>query len=197
MSAKSYTEVRNQLVSLFTKIEILQYPEVRQQLLNEMRARGYPLTVVSSNFAEIHSVNILDAALRHKGALHQLGVAISMFDTSKMTIKFTDLIDELLPSEFFELEERFDYVAFIRSSIPVKKLGAYYSAVTNDIPETDFADADTLVRELEGILPQEGCHPLVLLTEAIAQQAAGRRVREAREWSDRVASNIDDAMGDN
>jgi hypothetical protein len=162
-----------------------------------MRARGYPLTVASSNFAEIHSVNILDAALGKKGALHQLGAVISMFDTSSTSRKFTTLIDELLPSEFFEFKERFDYVAFIRSSIPAKKLGAYYSAVINDIPETDFADADALVRELEGILPQEGCHPLVLLTEAIAQQATGRRVREARDWSDRVAYNIDDTMGGN
>lgn len=195
MTPQSYTEARNLLVSLFAKIPILQYPEVRQRVLDEMRARGSPLTVVNSNIAEIHSVNILDAALGQKGALHQLGAVMSMFDTSTILKRFLKLIDGLLPSEFFELNERFDYVAFVRSAIPVKQLGAYYSAVTNDIPEVDLADADSLVRELEGMLPQKECHPLVLLTEAIAQQATGRRVREAREWSDRVAENIDDTMG--
>jgi hypothetical protein len=188
----SYEDAWERLCDLFADIPTIQLQNVRTGILAQMRTRRCELTVIETGQPRVDAINILNAALEQKGAVEKLRRVLRIFDRSDKCSEFVDLVRELLPSEFFELEERFNYLEFIESCIPTEELTLYYTLAMNENPDSDFRDADALVRELEQMLPQQDCHPLVLLTEAIAQRTKSDTVRkQAEKWSERVAENID------
>ena len=116
-----------------------------------------------------------------------------------MAHAFANTVEELLPTDLLLLDERVALFAELGPHVPQKNLMSFYLEATSgpyqdtvaEAPE-EFTDLESLVCELEQIQSGEPGHPLVRLTESIAERASKKAAKAARHWSDVLAARLDE-----
>lgn len=172
----------------------LNHDDVRQTVLKMLSQRGYQLPELDQRTAGFTLwYEVIMAAASQHGALNQLAGSVWLVDRSKAAEDFQDKVNRLLPSEIFTLRERFEFIAFVRESVPDAELNRYFRLAADELPDRDLRTAEELVSELEEILIPGPVHSLIRLTEAIADANVRRGiVRQAMEWSMRLAGRADE-----
>ena len=131
-------------------------------------------------------------------------IFVDWLDKTAKARAFVSTVETLLPADLLLLEERIQLLAELGPHVPPQELMVYYlDAVAGPYedavadPPPQFTDLESVVRELEQVMAAEPGHPLVQLTELIAERARKRRVaRLAGKWSELLADRFDeDAVG--
>ena len=198
----TFATARERLARLLSEIPTMQSHDDREVVITEMRRRGCELTVSGTGSGPMQCLQIIDSALGQRYGLRRLADLIDYLDKTPRAGAFVAEVDELLPTDLLLLEERFTLLADLGPHVPQPELMAYYTrAVSGSAqdetasPPTQFADLAELVGELEQIPADEPGHPLVRLTESIAEQSQRKVSRAARGWSDLLARRIDEEAG--
>ena len=198
----TFATARERLARLLSEIPTMQSHDEREVVVTEMRRRGCELTVSGTSSGPMQCLQIIDSALGQRYGLRRLADLIDYLDKTPKTGAFVAAVDELLPTDLLLLEERFTLLADLGPHVPQPELMAYYArAVSGSAqdtiaePPTQFADLADLVCELEQIPADEPGHPLVRLTQSIAERSQRKVSRAARGWSDLLAGRIDEDAG--
>jgi hypothetical protein len=190
-----FAETTEGLAQSLDDIPSLDY-DVRRTVLGMLRQREYQLPDIDQHTGFTFWYKVIMAAAGQHGALQQLAKSVSLVDRSADVGRFQQEVSRLLPSEIFTLRQRFEFISFVRESVPAAKLNHYFrlatELATEELPGRDLQTAEELVSELEEILAPGPGHPLIRLTETIAR-VNGRRgnVKQAMAWSDRLAARLD------
>jgi hypothetical protein len=189
----AFAQTTEMLAELLSEIPALQSVDTRQIVIEMLVRRGYALPELASTITGFaYSYQLIQAMANQTGALRQLASSLLKVDRTPPTQRFLDKINALLPSEIFTLQERIEFISFIEDSLPATQYNSYYWLAAKALPSGNVETASDLVNELEETLAPDAGHPLVRLTEAIANNIRKRGVgKNARMWSDRLATIID------
>jgi vWA-MoxR associated protein C-terminal domain/Effector-associated domain 2 len=197
-----FAAARERLARLLSEIPTMQSHDDRDVVVTEMRRRGCELAVSGTGSAPMQCLQIIDSALGQRYGLRRLADLIDYLDKTPKAEAFVAEVDELLPTDHLLLEERFTLLADLGPHMPQPELMAYYTrAVSGSAqdeiaePPTQFADLAELVCELEQIPAYQPGHPLVRLTQSIAERSPWKVSKVARRWSDLLARRIDEEAG--
>lgn len=188
-----FAETIEWLAQFLADITLLNHDDERRAVLDMLRQRGYRLPDLDSNTTGFTFwYEVVKAAASQHGALNQLARSVWRVGREVMD-PFRDKVNHLLPSEIFTLRQRFEFIAFVREMVPAAELSSYFRLAAKELPDRDLRTADDLVGELEEMLVPGAGHPLIRLTEAIADASSrrGKNVRQAMEWSMRLAERVD------
>jgi hypothetical protein len=191
---------RDLLFKRLWEIPAMQSDEQREFVVGQMREKGFDFGPGTSGSGRIHCIQIIDSALGQRGALQELADFLDWLDKAPKTRAFVSTVEVLLPADLLLLEERLLLFAELGPYVEQRDLmfhyldalaGPYEDAVADPPPQ--FTDLESLVCELEQVMAAEPGHPLVQLTESIAERARKRRVAKlARKWSTLLAERIDE-----
>ncbi len=195
----SIDEMRDLLVRLLWDIPVIQSDESRRAIVDEMRRRNVDFGSHALD-GRLHCIEIVSNGLAQRGGLQKLAEFLEWADQTPMSRDFVTTVAELLPTDLLLLDERVALFEELGPRVPQRNLMSYYLEATSgpyqdtaaEAPE-EFTDLESLVCELEQIPSGEPGHPLVRLTECIAERAGQRRAaRSARHWSDVFAARLDE-----
>ena len=198
----SKEEIRDLLVRLLWDIPVIQSDEGRQTIADEMRRRNVYLGSYIVD-GRLHCIEIVSRALAQRGGLQKLAEFLEWADRTPMAHDFASTVEDLLPTDLLLLDERAALFAGLDPHVPHENLMSYYLEATSGPYQDTVAEAreeltdlESLVCELEQIPGDEPGHPLVRLTESIAERASKKKVaKAARHWSDVLAARLDDDAG--
>jgi hypothetical protein len=183
---------RQRLAELLERVPTMAQDDSRTAVLGMFRDRGYELPPLPAVSVQIICYQVIDFAARQAGALQQLSETVRWADRSSAAENFVDEVRHQLPGDFFALDDRLEFIGVLRDLIQPDELEMYYTRATRDICESRLLDVSDLVGELEELTSDDPCHPLVFLTEEIAQRAKKLHdCKIARHWSYRLAGLID------
>ncbi len=198
----TFAAARERLARQLSEIPTMQSHDDRDVVVTEMRRRGCELAVSGTGSAPMQCLQIIDSALGQRYGLRRLADLIDYLDKTPKAEAFVAEVNELLPTDLLLLEERLTLLADLGPHVPQPELMAYYTrAVSGSAqdeiaePPAQFADLAELVCELEQIPAYEPGHPLVRLTQSIAERSQWKVSKVARRWSDLLARRIDEEAG--
>lgn len=189
-----YADEGKGLPELLWDISTMQRDDDRELILQSLTAGRYEFAIPAASNGKLHCMKIVDVAAAHRGALQFLAEKLIFAEGSSMQAEmFAAKVRGLLPSDIFSLPERMQFIREMEPYISPDEFNTHYTAVTGYAPARGYADLSDMVSDLEQLISQEPCHPLILLTEAIAQErTVARNADKVHAWSDRLARNIDD-----
>jgi hypothetical protein len=191
---KEFAEATDRLALLLSNIPALKNEDSCQVLRDMMGERGYRLPDLAPGaMGFTFCYKVIKSVVSQYGALTQLATSVWRIDRTQATERFQDEVHRLLPSEIFRLEERIEFISFVRESVLPAKLNYYYQRAAGDFLTRNLETPEDLVGELEEKMATGVGHPIIRLTEAIARTANKRTTeKHARTWSDRMAKRIDE-----
>ncbi|MGH3273915.1 MAG: hypothetical protein ACRDNZ_06260 [Streptosporangiaceae bacterium] len=192
-------EARDLLSKLLWDVPKIKSDDSRKSIVDEMRRRKVDLGSPTLD-GPLQCIEIISSALAQRGGLQKLAELLEWVDRTPMAQAFANTVEELLPTDLLLLDERVTLFTELGSHVPQKKLMLYYAEATSGPyqdtvaePPERFTDLESLVCELEQIPSGEPGHPLIRLTEWIAEQATKKKIaKSARRWSDVLAARFDE-----
>jgi len=186
-------QIKEHLTELLFRVPAMTAADGRDAILAMVRARGCDLPAPTGGNNRIVCYRLIEAAADLPGGLQHLANAVRRLDGTPLGDSFVDAVMSQLPSDFFTLNDRLDFVGEVAKLVRPDEMHMYYERVAGHACLTPIPDADTLVHELEELIADESpCHPLVLLTEEIAFRTRKRPLQKtASELSARLALLID------
>jgi hypothetical protein len=168
----------------------------REEVVAELRRMGFQLPETSN--ARIMCLHIIDWAMRTSGAFSSLVTLLMTIDGSDQAKQFQAAVRALPPSAIYSFQERMDFIGELEPFLPSVVLRSYYQVVMDHLgvagafERRALASAGDLVSELEQITTTESCHPVIALTEAVAQRSdVPGAVATMRPWGNKLAENLD------
>jgi hypothetical protein len=198
MNEHAYQSTRWSLAELLERVPTMANADGRTFILERFREQRRELPELPSANLRIICYKVIDFAANLPGVLRWLAALVTSADGSEQARTFDSEVRSLLPSDVFGLDERLEFIDGVRRLTRPQQLNMYYERAAGEMFQAEFSDASDLVDELEELILDEPCHPLILLTEEIAGNAkrmADRRA--ARGWSDRLARLIDASNASN
>jgi len=185
--------VKSRLTEMLSRVTAMEDDVTRLAIFAKMKDEGFGLSLSQNGSVQVMCWLAISEAAARAGALQNLAEAVVFFDKSGPAMRFAEEVRRQLPgSEFFTLDARLEFVAWIDAHIEPEYMPMYYQQAAGDDITVEFADASNLVHALEDRPHDEGAHPLIVLVHDVALRKRSRRVtREARDWCSQLADLID------
>jgi hypothetical protein len=190
--------VKWRLATLLGQVPAMADDLSRQMILAMMRDDGFELSLSQARNVPFVCMEAISQAAARAGALHSLAAAVVFLESNSGPARlFDEEVRRQLPSEFFTLDDRLRFVAWVDASVEPEFLPMYYQLATGDDSTVEFTDASGLVGALEDRCDDEESHPLILLAHEVAVRKRSRQVtRQARDWCGLLADLIDASRRD-
>ena len=190
-------EITEHLAELLTRVPAITTPDGLDAILAMVRGRGCELPTPTGATTPIVCYQLVLAAAARPAALGFLAHAVRRLDGSAPGNSFVAEVARQLPSDFFALADRLKFIEEIERIIQPDEICMYYERVAGFDCDNPLPDAETLVHELEELIPDNARnHPLILLTEEIANGTSKILPRKAaRKLSEDLAARIDGCTG--
>jgi hypothetical protein len=195
----AYMAMKLRLTHLLSDVPLMRSGD-RDVVLQELRAFGFSLSASADSTDSVVSMRVVEWCLQERGAFRRLLRLLEVLDKSSQFRAFASVVDSLPPSDIYSFRERAQFIAELTPLVPTAELQGYYRAVADQRPGAGgfepraLTGVSDLVTEVEQLTFHESCHPIIVLTEAVAQQSRQPGAAQiARAWGDQLARNLDEA----
>lgn len=192
---EAYAHVKMRLARSLAQISVMSRD--RDNVVSELQDYGCNLSAGPGSNVMMVCMHIIDWALQERGAFPRLIDLLLLLDPSEPTRRFKGEVDELPPSDVYSFRERMEFIGKLEPLIPVAEFKTYYQIVADyqapagDSEPRALRSVSDLVSEIEQLVRRGPCHPLIMLTEAVAQRSDPRAAEVARSLGDSLARNLD------
>src|SRR5690349_10202562 len=111
------------LANQLARVPTMEYDDGRKMILQMFKSRGYELPAVA---VPTICYQVIDFLANQPGVLRRLAETVSLADRSPLAENFENTVRHQLPSDFFGLDDRLEFIAEISKVASVDHLGMYY-----------------------------------------------------------------------
>jgi vWA-MoxR associated protein C-terminal domain len=193
---EAYARVKMRLARSLSQVPVM--IRDRDDVVAELRDYGFSLSAGPGSTLMMVCMRIVDWALQERGAFPKLIDLLLLLDPSEPTKRFKREVDALPPSDIYSFRERMEFIEKLKPLIPETELKSYYQIVAGyQAPAGDsrpgiLRSVGDLVSEIEQLVRRGPVHPLIMLTEAVAQRGDPDAAEIARSLGDGLAQNLDE-----